>query len=115
MVLQKEDPALGAAAGLPDASLLGSLDTQDIAPKPAPAQDKVKRNPVAVLEARLELMRDDLVANITQASLHFDVALAMLSATDDVGLLYALRRVRAYWQSIAADAKELAAIKGASR
>ncbi len=109
MDLQKEGPALGAAAGLPELSSFGGDDTRDTAPKPGTTQGEF-RNPLAVRAARRELVCDDLVANISQASLHFDVALGMLAARDDVGLLYSLRRVRAYWKAISESAQELGAL-----
>jgi hypothetical protein len=36
-----------------------------------------------------------------------EAALALAAADDDVGLLYGLRRARAYWRAIAASAAEL--------
>ena len=105
MALSKENPALGAAAGLPS-GLSFSGDTQDSAPNPRPTQD-ISRNPVAVREARLELLREDLTCNASAMIATLEAALAMRAADDDCGLIYSLRRARAYWRAISGSAAEL--------
>jgi hypothetical protein len=85
------------AAGLESVSTLGRCDTQTFSPNTSIAQ--------AIL------IREDLAANIGAMSATLNAALAMRDANDDCGLIYALRRARAYWQAIAASARDLASLQ----
>jgi hypothetical protein len=58
-----------------------------------------------------DLIRDDIACNIGAMAATLNAALAMHGAEDDIGLLYSLRRARAYWLAIAASARDLAALK----
>jgi len=76
------------AAGLESVSTLGRCNTQTFSPNTPIAQ---------AIEPRLDLIREDLAANIGAMSATLNAALAMRDANDDCGLIYALRRARAYW------------------
>ncbi len=86
----------GDAAGLGNSSCLAA-DSPKIAPSLATAQ------------AKIELIRDDLAATISPLQATLDYALAMYAAHDDCGLVYSLRRARAYWQAISGSARDLVA------
>jgi len=57
------------------------------------------------------MVRDDLAATISAMAATLNAALAMHGAEDDIGILYSLRRARAYGLAIAASALDLAALK----
>ncbi len=63
------------------------------------------------IEPRLDLVREDLAANIGAMSATPNAALAMRDANNDCDLIYALRRARAYWQAIAASARDPASLQ----
>jgi hypothetical protein len=83
-------------AGLAKSSLRGSFDDREITPFQAATQ------------AKIDLLVDDLGCNVSAMMAQLDVVLAMRAANDMTGLLYGLRRARAYWSAIAASARELA-------
>ncbi len=91
-----------ATAGLESASNLGRCDTQTLSLNPLLAQVNVSWR---------DLIRVDLTANIGAMSATLNAARAMRDATDDCGLIYALRRARAYWQAIAASVHDLASLQ----
>jgi hypothetical protein len=95
MALTNENPPAGGADGLRDDAFPGRNCTSKIPQK------------AHVAQAKIELIRDDLAANISQLCLLADVALAMLAASDNVGTLYGLRRMRGYWLAISGSAAEL--------
>ena len=101
MPQMNETRPLGADR-LESVSTLGRCDTQTFSPNTPIAQ---------AIELRLDLIREDLAANIGAMSATLNAALAMRDANDDCGLIYALRRARAYWQAIAASARDLASLQ----
>jgi hypothetical protein len=109
MTPQKENPAQGAAAGLPDMSCLDGIDTQDIAPKPAPAQDKkAEIDPAIICWSLVENTGLNAGLLINQ----LDAALAMGRAGSAPGFLHGLRRAREVWTAISLDAKKFAELTG---
>jgi hypothetical protein len=74
-------------------SLLGGADTSQQAPRDG-----------AVAQAKIELLVDDIGCNVGILIATLNVALAMRDAGDTTGLLYALRRAKAYWRAISASA-----------
>jgi hypothetical protein len=92
MVLQKEDPALGAAAGLPDASLQGSLDTQGIAPKPSQTQ-AISRNPRAVFETLQENCLAEGFYLLANLIIQAEIAQSYTHVGDVRGYLYSLGKI----------------------
>jgi hypothetical protein len=81
-------------------SLLGGADTSHLAPK-EPMQAP---RDGAVAQAKIELLVDDIACNVGILIATLNVALAMRDAGDTTGLLYALRRAKAYWRAISASA-----------
>ena len=79
-------------------SLLGGADTSQQAPRDG-----------AVAQAKIELLVDDIGCNVGILIATLNVALAMRDAGDTTGLLYALRRAKAYWRAISASAADLVA------
>jgi hypothetical protein len=102
MAPQNETRRAGGATGLESASNLSRCDTQILSPNPYLAQVNVRRR---------DLIHVDLSANFGAMSATLKAALAMRDATDDCGLIYALRRARAYWQAIAASAHDPASLQ----
>jgi hypothetical protein len=95
MPQMNETRPLGAA-GLESVSTLGRCDTQTFSPNTSIAQ---------AIEPRLDLIREDLAANIGAMSATLNAALAMRDANDGCDSMH---RARAYWQAIAASARDLA-------
>jgi len=90
-------------AGLAKMSLPGSFDNREINPK------------THVAQAKCDLLVDDIGCNVSAMMAQLDVILAMRAANDPTGLLYGLRRARAYWSAIAASARELAILREGSQ
>jgi hypothetical protein len=84
--ITKEPPSGGMAA--PEkCSLLGGLNTQNIAPETHAAQ------------AKIELLHDEIYHNISALQVTLDVAIAAYFSSDSTCLIYGLRRARAYWKA----------------
>jgi hypothetical protein len=94
------NPARGQAAGLRNMSCV-TADGPNIAQNHEVAQ------------ARIELLREEIVATVSPLIATLEAALAMSAIPDDAGLIYALRSAQAYWQCAAASAAELVEIRGA--
>jgi hypothetical protein len=115
MAPQKEDPAQGAAAGLPRMSLLGRGDTQDRAPKSSSTQD-ISRNPRPVQAAIADLTLECAVeaAHVASVAARHFVENAELgdlwAAEHSLGLavrhLQEAARAFREWQRLKASAKE---------
>lgn len=88
---------------------LAAIDREN-SQKQAATQPQRPRGLAPVECAKRELIRDDLDANISAMQASLDCALVMLGAGDDCGLLYSLRRARAYWRAIGGSANELASL-----
>ena len=110
MFLQKENPALGAAAGLRDASLQGSLDNPETI-KSKPTTQGTSRNPVAVREARLELIREAIFENLGGARLFIETAQLLIDARDDTGMAHAVKMGAHHYRAAVLLAKDIAALK----
>jgi hypothetical protein len=81
----------GGATGLDKTSFLAGLDNRDIQPKLLPAQAEVFRNPRAVLNARLELLREAIFENLGAVSLFAETAKLSIEAQDDAGMAHAVK------------------------
>jgi len=108
MTLHMKNPTAGGAAGLDKTSLLGRSPPN--APEIAPAQAEILRNPRAVKEARLELLREGIFEACGFVQLHADVCQDLAQA-DDVGLLHSLGRLIAYTKHAARLGIDLRAIR----
>jgi hypothetical protein len=86
-------------AGLANMSLRGSLDNRERTPFQAATQ------------AKIDLLVDDIGCNVSAMTAQLDVVIAMRAANDPTGILYGLRRARAYWRAISASARELASLR----
>jgi hypothetical protein len=95
--INDETPPLGAA-GLGDDAFPGGNCTSKITPK------------AHVTQAKIELLFDDIGCNIGGFIATLNAAVAMRDAGDSVGVIYALRRGRAYWKAISLSAAELVAV-----
>ncbi|WGJ16145.1 hypothetical protein QEV83_07850 [Methylocapsa sp. D3K7] len=97
-VLEVESPAaLAGAPGSDLGTLICSTDTQTTIEKFETAQ------------AKIDQLFDDIGPNINAMGAMLNAAAAMHEAGDPAGLIYALRRVRAYWVAVSESAKELVA------
>jgi hypothetical protein len=94
----------GQTAGLADSSSsLSSFDTRENAKNSSPAQAVCR-----------EMLRQNIADNVELLISQLDAAMAMARVPNDAGFIFGLRCAQALWRSIAADAKELASIKGAT-
>lgn len=63
-----------------------------------------------IAQAKIEFLLDDIGCNVSALQVNLDCAYAMRIAGDTTGLLYSLRRCRAYWKYISIAAAELVAV-----
>ena len=63
---------------------------------PAPAQAEILRNPRAVKEARLELLREEIFEACGFIRIHAKVCQDLADAGDNAGLLHSLGRLISY-------------------
>jgi hypothetical protein len=94
---QRETPP-GQTAGLKDMSLPGGIDGSFNAPK------------ARVEQAKIDLLVDDITDIAGWLVDQLNVLPAQRAAGDFAGMLYTLRRSRAYWIAVAGSARELAAV-----
>jgi hypothetical protein len=94
----KNPAALAGATGSDKCALLGGIDTQDATAKPH------------VTQARIDLLADDITDTAGWLIDQLNCLPAQRVAGDTVGIIYTLRRSRAYWRHISESAAELAGI-----
>jgi hypothetical protein len=99
--------AAGGAAGLHKTSLLGRNDDLPNAPEIVPAQAEILRNPRAVREARLELLREAIFEACGFIRLHAEACQISAEAGDNAGLIHYLGRLVLYANHAAKSGKEL--------
>jgi hypothetical protein len=100
MIHAKQSPSAGGADGLGETSLLGGFDGSEIPPNPA------------VTQAKIELLREDIVETIGPMIASLQAAVAMGHIPNDAGLIFGLRSAAAYWKSISWSARELQRLRG---
>ncbi len=84
-----------------------SANASDTAPNSAPNQAEILRNPRAVRETRLELLREAVHEACGFIRLHAEVCQDLAEARDDVGLIHSLGRLVAYTKHAARVGNEL--------
>jgi hypothetical protein len=89
-----------APTGLDKASLPGGIDEQIITPN------------ANVLQARIDLLADDIVDTAGWLIDQLNCLPAQRAAGDITGVIYTLRRARAYWVAVSGSARELVAANG---
>jgi hypothetical protein len=114
MTLHMKNPTAGGAAGLYKTSLPGRNDGPSNAPEIAPAQAEILRNPRAVREAKLELLRDAVHEACGFIRLHAEACQLLAEAGDDAGMLYSLGRLIAFAKEAARTGIDLRAIREAA-
>jgi hypothetical protein len=97
MDAQTENPPAGGAGGFDKTAFPGRNCNQTITPT------------ANVAQAKIDLLFDDIGPNLYAMGAMLNAAAAMHEAGDPAGLLYALRRMRAYWRPITGSAAELVA------
>ncbi len=102
----------GHGSDLLELSSLGGVDGSESAPKIAPAQAE-KRNPRAVKEARIELLREAIFENLGAVSLFAEAAKLLIDARDDAGMRHAVKMGAHHYRAAVVTANELAALKEA--
>jgi hypothetical protein len=102
-----KNPTAGGAAGHENASLPSGIDGHSNAPEIAPAQAQIERNPRAVKEARLELLREAVHEACGFIRLHAEACQPLVEAGDDAGLLHSLGRLVIYTKHAARVGNEL--------
>jgi hypothetical protein len=112
MTLHMKNPAAGGATGLDKTSSLpGGIDDPSNAPEIATAQAEILRNPRAVKEARLELLREAIHEACGFIRLHAEVCQGLAEAGDDAGLIHSLGRLVAYTKYAARSGNDLRAVR----
>ncbi|MDQ6701988.1 MAG: hypothetical protein M3Z96_02195 [Pseudomonadota bacterium] len=112
MILQTKGPPRGdAASPIEGRNCLG--DSSDPPTNPAPAQANLLRNPRAVREAKLELLREALHEACGFIRIHAEVCQALAEAGDDSGAMYSLGRLVTFTKYAARVGNDLRAVRGA--
>src|ERR1700726_2002312 len=104
-------PGMG---GLADCSFPGG-NVRETAPNSAADQAEILRNPRAVAEARLELLREAIFDACSFIQLHADACQTVAKAHDDAGLLHSLGRLVIYAQHAARAGNDLRASREAGQ
>ena len=84
---------------------------RETAPNSAPNQAEILRNPRAVREAKLELLREAIHEACGFIRLHAEVCQGLAEAGDDAGLIHSLSRLVAYTKEAARTGNDLRAIR----
>jgi hypothetical protein len=71
------------------------------------ADGKLNTKSHAVTQAKIGLLREDIVETIGPMIATLQAAVAMGHIPNDAGLIYGLRTAQAYWRSISWSAREL--------
>ena len=98
---QKRETPPGQTAGLGNMSLPGGIDASENAPK------------ARVEQAKIELVADDITDTAGWLIDQLNCLPAQRAANDFGGMVYTLRRSRAYWLAISGSAVELVAANDA--
>jgi hypothetical protein len=107
-------PRWGDAAGLVGSISLAA-DPSKIAPNPQKDQAQISRNPRAVREARLWLIREDLYASIDEIRIFAERGLAAIDIENDLDLGRAFDQSVKHFLAVAENLKELIAVKTGER
>lgn len=97
-----------------NSSCLDSVDGSLIAPKTAPAQAEILRDPRAVREAKLELLREAVHEACGFIRIHAEVCQTLAEAGDDAGMVHSLARLVAYAKHAEHIGSELRAVREAA-
>jgi hypothetical protein len=88
-------------------SNLGGFDGPKNPTKTASTQAEIKRNPVAVREARLELIREAIFENLGGARLFIETAQLLIEARDDTGMAHAIKMGAHHYRAAVLLAKDI--------
>jgi hypothetical protein len=97
-------------AGLAESSFPG-WNVRETAPNSIPNQAEILRNPRAVKEARLELLREAIFEACGFIQLHAEACQLNAEAGDDTGAIYSLGRLIAFAKFAAKSGNDLRAIR----
>jgi hypothetical protein len=114
MEIASETPPGGVSAAGPEINCNALDKPQFIDPPPA-WQAQNLRNPRAVREAKLELLREEVHEACGFIRLHASVCQDLAEAGDDAGLLHSLGRLVAYVKHAARAGNDLRAIRDAGQ
>lgn len=106
-------PRGGSADGPGKSSCLEGIDSSPIAPKTAPSQAEISRDPRAVREAKLELLREAIFENLGAVSLFAETAKLLIEARDDAGMAHSVKMGALRYRAAVVTVNELAVLKGA--
>jgi hypothetical protein len=109
-----QTPPCGGRAAGPEVNCNALDKPQFIDPPPA-WQAEIERNPRAVREAKLELLREAIHEACGFIRLHASVCQDLAEAGDDAGLLHSLGRLVAYAKHAARAGNDLRAIRDAGQ
>jgi hypothetical protein len=97
-------------AGFADSSFPGG-NIRESAPNSAPNQAEILRDPAAVREARLWLIREDLYGDLDEIRIFAERGLRALEVENDLDLGRAFDRSVKHFSAVAANLKALVLVK----
>jgi hypothetical protein len=97
-------------AGLADSSFPGG-NIRESAPNSAPNQAEILRDPAAVREARLWLIREDLYGDLDEIRIYAERGLKALAVENDLDLGRAFDQSIKHFRAVAANLKALVLVK----
>jgi hypothetical protein len=108
------NPASAAAQTGPEDAVCFAGEWPSDSTPPQNSQHKI-RNPRAVREAKLELLREALHEACGFIRIHAEVCHALAEAGDDAGVLHALGRLIIYARHAARTGTDLRSLRGADQ
>lgn len=100
-------------AGLADSSFPGG-NVRESAPNSAPNQVNLLRNPAAVMEARLWMIREELYGDLDEIRIFAERGMRALEVENDLDLGRAFDQSIKHLRAAAANLKELILVKTAA-
>lgn len=107
MTFAAKGPPPGHGGDPLELSSYGGVDLQANIPNEAPAQAEILRNPRAVKEAKLELLREAVHEACGFIQLHANVCQDLAEAGDNAGLIHSIGRLVIYTKHAARVGNEL--------
>jgi hypothetical protein len=106
-----ERPSPGEGDGPGISSCLENIDSSENSQIERPAQAEILRNPRAVREAKLELLREAIFENLGAVSLFAETAKLLIEARDDAGMAHSVKMGAHHFRAAAATVNELSKLK----
>jgi hypothetical protein len=86
-------------------------NTRETGPNSVPNQAEILRNPRAVREAKLELLREAIFENLGAVSHFAETARLLIEVRDDAGMAHSVKMGAHHYRAAAATVNELSKLK----